>query len=631
MSLPGATATGAVVELCGSLGVSIGGRRVESALPGPKGRQLLACLVVSRSQPMSRDQLIEVIWPHNPPADPDGAFSTLLTRVRGALGAGVVRGRGELTIDLGPDPWIDWEVAHESVGAGEARLAAGYARAALEAASEGLAIARRRLLPGISTPWLEERRRELVELCAALLEVHGRAALALGDEHLPTAERSARELIEREPYRESAYALLMETQAARGNVAEALRVYDALRRLLREELGLTPAPSVTALAERMLEQEPRPTGALSPAGDRNARAPLPPVLAAAARRRLAGRRGELRRGLEAVLPTSADGARVLAVTGEPGIGKTRLVAEIAARAHAAGGEVLYGRAQRDATTPCQPFVQALRRYLAHDETPARALAPVMGPELGELSRVVPELRTVVGVPAADAPASVRLHRFFDAVGALVGAVARRRPVLVALEDLHLADRWTAALLRHVVLATHGAAVTFVVTFRDDEPLPAPLRSALVDLVSERALERIVLRGLDERETHELLGAGRAADEIRMIHAQAGGNPFFAEELASAQGRLPAAVLDVLQWRLERLPPASRRALAVAAGAGTTFDLATVAQRTQAPRDVVLGALGHAVRSGLVMADPRTPQRFAFRHELVRGALLTATAGSTKAS
>src|SRR3954470_19062683 len=88
------------LQLCGALVAVVGGRRVDSALPGRKGRQLFACLAVNRHRAMSRDELIDVIWPHTSPVDPDGAFATLLTRVRTALGREVVHGRSELVLDL---------------------------------------------------------------------------------------------------------------------------------------------------------------------------------------------------------------------------------------------------------------------------------------------------------------------------------------------------------------------------------------------------------------------------------------------------------------------------------------------------------------------------------------------------
>jgi DNA-binding SARP family transcriptional activator len=479
------------VELCGVLTAQIGGRRVETGLPGRKGRLLFACLVVGRQRPMSRDELIDVIWPNESPADPDGAFATLLTRVRTALGPGVLVGRGELALELGPGAWVDWDVARESVGAAEALLASGDAHGALEQSTQGLEIARRPLLPGMSTPWIEDRRRDLVELRAALLEIAGRAALALGGEHLPAAERNARELIEREPYRESAYALLMETHAARGNVAEALRLYDDLRCLLREELGLTPSQPLTQLAERLLAAKGTP--AVSPAPvPASSPAPLPPALAAAAARPFAGRGEELARLLDAVLDRSPAAPHVLAVSGDAGIGKTRLAAAAAARAQRAGFDVLHGRGQRDCVTPYRPFVEALRRHLDHDDADARELAPVLGPELAELARVVPELRPALPDGAGAAEPDGRLQRVSDAVAGLCAAAARRRPLLLVLEDLQWTDRDTALVLRELAYATQGGRVSIVVTFRDDASLRPELRALLLDLLREHALERVAL-------------------------------------------------------------------------------------------------------------------------------------------
>ena len=610
------------------MSAEIGGRRVDAALPGRKGRQLFACMVVGRGRPMSRDELIDVVWPDEAPADPDGAFATLLTRLRTALGPGVLCGRGELVLDLGEDAWVDWEAARDSVATAEAALAAGDARAALEIGSAGLEIARRPLLPGISTPWIEDRRRDLVEVRAALLETSGRAALQLGGEHLPAAERSARELIDREPYRESAYALLMETHAARGNVAEALCVYDELRRLLREELGLTPAPPLTALAGRLLESDDGAAAAPSPPAAAPAPSPLPAAIAAVAARPFAGRRPELSRLLTSVLERPAGEPHVVAVTGEAGIGKTRLTAEVAARAHEQGHEVLHGRAERDGVTPYQPFVEALRHHLAHDDALARELAPILRPELAELARLVPELRRAVPARPDEelAEPGVRLQRGCDAVTALCAAVARSRPLLLVLEDLQWADGATLGLLRQVARATQGARVTIVVTLRDDEPLRPELRAVLLELLRERALDRIALSELDESETIELVAAqcpaGAAPGVIEAIRAQGGGNPFFVEELVRRElpgGALPVGLRDVVESRLERLPAATRHALAIAAAAGCAFDVATVARSADAQPGAILGTFAQAVRAGVLVADGERPDRFAFRHGLVQRA------------
>src|SRR4051794_11354934 len=305
MQSPAQPSTHARVELCGPLLAEIGGRRVENRLPGRRGRQLFACLAIAGGRPVSRDELIEAIWHEDVPGDPDAAFATLLTRVRGAVGRDVIRGRRELTLELGADTWVDWHVAHASVDTAEHLLEIGDARAALACASEGLEIARRPLLPGFSAPWLEDRRRELVDLTATLLESAGRAALRLHGEHLPQAERFARELVEREPYRESGYALLMEIHESRGNVAEALRVFGDLRTLLREELGLAPAPALTALADRLFAAESPPAAASAGAPAR-----MPATLAAVAARPFAGRQTEFQR-----LAATIMSARLIVVAG----------------------------------------------------------------------------------------------------------------------------------------------------------------------------------------------------------------------------------------------------------------------------------------------------------------------------
>ena len=240
------------VQLCGALSAELGRQRVDTLLPGRKGRLLFACLVIERDRALSRGELIEMIWHDKPPVDPDATLATLLTRMRAAVGRERIHGREDLRLELSDGAWVDWEVALSSVGEAERLLAAGDAGAALELATAAIAIARNPLLSGLESPWLQDCRRRLADAHAALLETAAQAALRLGGAYLPAAERGARELVRRQPYRESGYALLMEAHASRGNSAEALRVYDGLRRRLREDLGLTPAPTLTALATHLL-------------------------------------------------------------------------------------------------------------------------------------------------------------------------------------------------------------------------------------------------------------------------------------------------------------------------------------------------------------------------------------------
>ena len=542
-ALPGAGR--ARVHLCGTLLAEIGGRRVEGALPRPQGppalrllcrqpspsaqpRRAHRCHLARRVPCRSRRRVLDA--PH---------AATHRTRPRG------LHGRSELWLELGPEPWVDWDVACGGVRVAEARLAGDDAAGALEIAAAGLEVARRPLLPADSTPWLEDRRRELIEARAALLETAGRAALSLGGEHLFSAERHARELIGREPYRESAYGLLMETHAARGNVAEALRVYDDLRRVLREELGMTPAPVLSSLAGRLLEQHGGRGSAHRPPPPRAADdvSPLPPAIAAVAGRPLAGRGAELSRLRDLVRDRSADGCAVIAITGEAGIGKTRLAAAAAAHAHAEGSDVMHGGVHRGGVTPYAPFVEALRQHLTHGDAAARELAPVLGPELAELALLAPELRRTVPAAAAmdGLAAAVRRQRMFDAVGALFAAIASRRPLVLVLEDLQWADAATVLLVCHVARAGRGEQLTILLTIRDDEPPGPDLRTVLHDLLRERLLDRVPLGPMSEPEVAELAAAagrqGLGPEAVAALRAQAG-EPLLRRRVDARQRRRP---------------------------------------------------------------------------------------------
>ncbi|MGH2889720.1 MAG: BTAD domain-containing putative transcriptional regulator, partial [Solirubrobacteraceae bacterium] len=308
-----------------------------------RGRQvplLLAYLVLNRDRPVGREELSGMLWPERPPRAEDAAIRTLLSRLRSALGRGVLTGRDELALSLPEPAWVDVEAAAAEVASARRALDSGDARGAWGLAQVPLNIAARGLLPGARAAWLDHYRRELAEVRANALDLIGRAGLRLGGTELGSAERAARTLIELEPYRESGYVLLMDALAAQGNVAEGLRVFEALRSLLRDELGTVPSQDAIAANERLL----RPAAPVrpEPAPTRSAPLELAPELVAAAAPRLIGRRREM-----AALEQWWDGSarpRVMLLSGQPGVGKTRLLAEIAVRAHDAGTVVLAGRA-----------------------------------------------------------------------------------------------------------------------------------------------------------------------------------------------------------------------------------------------------------------------------------------------
>jgi DNA-binding SARP family transcriptional activator len=209
------------------------GRRVEQRLPGRQGRLLFAYLVVNRLRPTTRDELIDALWSESAPPGAETSLSALLSKLRSALGAERLTGRSSVRLDLGDDAWVDLEPASEALHRAEAAIAREAWPEAWGPARVTQHIAKRGFLPGEEASWVVETRRALEQTYLRALELAATASLGIGGSELDTAERAARALVKEAPYRENGHRLLMQTLAARGNSAEAVQVYDSLRRLLR--------------------------------------------------------------------------------------------------------------------------------------------------------------------------------------------------------------------------------------------------------------------------------------------------------------------------------------------------------------------------------------------------------------
>ena len=242
------------IQLCGRLAVELSGRDLTRKLPGGQARVLFTYLSVTRALPSRRDELIEALWPYRAPAGADTALSALLSRLRSVLGSDVLSGRGEIHLQLPAGAWVDLEAAEEAIHRAEAAVAQEEWARGWGPSLVALFVARRGFLLGEDLPWAEEHRRRLEEIRVAALECYAAAALGVGGSELAPGERVARELIALAPYRERGHALLMEILTARGNSAEALRVYESLRQRLRDDLGATPAPELRDLQERLLRR-----------------------------------------------------------------------------------------------------------------------------------------------------------------------------------------------------------------------------------------------------------------------------------------------------------------------------------------------------------------------------------------
>ncbi len=627
------------VRLCGPVGLDSEGRSLAASLPGRQGRLLFAYLVLNRDRDCGRAELTDLLWPERPPAAADSALSALLSKLRRALGDGALVGRSELRL-APPGPMdVDVEVAAGAAVRAEAATDLRDWSAAIEEARTVLAIDLQTFLPDCEGPWVNECRRELEVVRVRALEVLAEAGLRMGGRELGTAEQAARAAVAAAPFRESAHRLLMEVHAAAGNPAEALRAFEELRVLLRDELGTSPGPAAMAIHERVLRGE---SAAQAPVEVVVEPVPVvawpPPLAAALDRHPLVGRTQELAE-LEQHWDEAVSGNRPLVLlSGDAGIGKTRLAAELGRRARDDGALVLYGRFDEQALAPYQPVVEMIRGWSSG--TSLEPLRERLGSRAAELAILFGEL----GPPPADhaAPdgdADARRLRFFDAVAALFGEAGATAPLVLVFDDLHWADRPTLQLLRHIVRSPQPRRALLLGTYREAELEPGhALLELIADVRREGMLRHLALTGLAECEVAALVDAlGVPATDrafITALHGETEGNPFFIEEvvrhlrethhelgahISLTEAGVPDGVREVTGRRLKRLGSEPRKALQVASVIGREFDYDVLAAVAPLEDEELISALEEGV-DARVLREAGRVGRYAFTHALVRATL-----------
>lgn len=630
------------VNLAGRVGLEIDGVTVSMTGLGRPARSALAYLTCHRHRPVSRDELAEVLWGEELPQSWDQMLRGIIFKLRRVLSAAgfdansiLTSGAGAYALQLPPDAVVDVDEAAQALEGAEAAMDARYsatadlkAQAALEVASRGFA------LDGAGL-WIEDRQSDLRELGLRALDVIARAALL--EERWHAAVAAAEKVLSIEPFRESAYVRLMEAHAGAGSRGEALAAYERCRQILAEELGVGPSAQTEVAYLRLLgddELTDRPPTA--------APLPLPPALAPVPGRLFVGREAESQRLAAGLRRAEVDGRQAVLVAGEPGAGKTTLVANTARAAHALGARVLYGRCDEELGVPYQPFAEALTHYVS--TCPLGELHAHTATWSGELARLVPVLaRRVPEVRPPPAHLEDDRWRLFEAVVDLLRRASSAGPLVLILDDLHWAAAPTLLLLRHLLAAAPDMVVLVVATYRHTEVSPGDaLERMLVDLRRLPGVERLTLEGLDEEEVRAFVEAtgSFSIEEVpvlaRTLHARTAGNPFFVEELlrhwsetrpggveqrfslgSVTELEVPDAVVDIVRARVDRLSPAANRALLVGSVVGAEFDLDVLEEASRS--EDVLDAMEEAARAHLVQEVGRAGQ-YRFAHAVVRHAL-----------
>jgi DNA-binding CsgD family transcriptional regulator len=324
--------------------------------------------------------------------------------------------------------------------------------------------------------------------------------------------------------------------------------------------------------------------------------------------------------------TTARGAGAVVLSGDAGVGKTRLLGELARRADAGGLITLIGHCIDfgDVGMPYVAFSEAFGRLVA--ERPE--LADPLLAEFPPIARLMPTQR-VIGAPAAAPDDRVERGALFEAVLGALTSLAERTPVLLIAEDVHWADQSTRELVGFLLARLRDQRIALIVSYRsDDLHRRHPLRRTVAEWARLPRVERLHLPPLDQDEVRELIRSlnaePMAEPEVRRIIDRSEGNAFFAEELVAAAvdcagtDMLPAELADLLLVRLDRLSDDARHVIRVAAVAGRRVSHALLAEVADVPDGVLDAALHEAIDAHIL--EPRGEADYGFRHALLAEAV-----------
>ena len=355
-----------------------------------------------------------------------------------------------------------------------------------------------------------------------------------------------------------------------------------------------------------------------------------------------GRERELSELLSGLGDARSGQGRLFLLSGEPGIGKSRLADRLASRARDEGVRVLVGGCWDGAGAPAYwPWVQSLRMLIRG--TDEDVLRRQLGSGAEDIAQMVPDLRDVFpDLPhARDVESESARFQLFDSTTSFLRRASQASPLLVVIDDLHAADTPSLLFLRFLGSQLADAAIMVIGTYRDVELLPdAPLTDAVSEIARQPSTRLLALSGLGEGSVREFIqSAAGVTPGPRLAAALAretGGNPLFLGEsvrLLAAEGRLdevaalqalhlpvPRGIRDVITRRMRHLPDATVEVLVLAAALGPEFSADVLRRVEGLPPEATLERLGEAAMAGLIAAAPGSLDRFRFAHDLIRETL-----------
>lgn len=596
------------IQLLGELSVTESDRAV-MGIHSARSQALLAYLILHRHSPQPRQRLAFQLWTDSTDTQARTNLRKELTYLRRDLPQAdqslLVESK---TLQWSPVAPFSLDVLEFENALKAAETADAQTRQAL--LKQAIALYKGDLLPSCEDEWIVPERERLQQLYSNALEQLINQLQTQQDHR--AALGYAQQLLRVDSFNEATYCTLMRLYNQSGDRANALQIYHRCMTVLREELGVDPSPTTRKLYEKLLrEEEPARTEAPAQSAiSLRLSASSRPIGRKSSALPLVGRKREWSLIQEWFSTNNRDVSQLLLLSGEPGIGKTRLLEELREIVPVA----LWGQAfAAEMVRPYGIWIDALR------SVPLPATVPP------ELVFLLPE----IGQPVAAPPDRSHL---FDAVVQLLAGWASQTPLVVMLDDIQWMDEASSALLNYATRLLSHLPVKFACTARSGELSESAVLRVVQTLRREQRLQTIDLQAFDRGGTAELIRSVNAdrsfnlsVETIDQVFTDSGGNPLFVLEVARAFSQTHSTHADhannleaLICDRLEKLEDAARDLLPWAAAFGRSFKSTIVAQVADYPLPQLLTAIEQLEQQAIIRPSASGDElRYDFAHDIVR--------------